>query len=848
MRRVRRLTGTTLATLGVLVGGLLVSAAPALAAPPETPETVSPATGITATTATLHGVLNPGKAGEPGSYDFSYEPSSSLAPECGMPGTLAPSSPVADAGAEGEAKEVPLTKLEPNKEYAFCIVAYSLSAEPSYGTAVPFKTLALKPFVISESAPTPKAEEARLEALVNPNNEPTECHFEYGKTTASENELPCEQGNALEGGEQGVGVTVSGLQQNTPYHYRVVVKNATGEEEGTEEVFTTALRPETPVTESASAVTGTTATLNGEPNPKVEATIGYDFAYGSGGTCEGLTTTPVAPAKLAAATKVSTPVSELEASTKYTFCVVATNAAGETATGAPVELTTPAAAPVVIGESSSGVTPFAATLQAAANPENQVTTCMFEYGEVVTEHKTPCKQAVLEGSSPQSATLSVSGLTSASKYHYRVVVKNATGEVRGAEEEFETQTAEKPTIYSESISGLSATGVVLGARINPDYQSTTYAFEYSTKESAGVLEAPITRIKGANPLPSASGELPVSGVVNGLAPGTTYYYRVIAENETSENEGKPVEGTVASFITPPVPLVSTGEAQSITQTTATLSGTVNPEGAETTYYFQYVSEVRYQAALAEGASNPYAAGETTARLTLTEPGGGPYTGTEPQAVGPIPAAGLHPGITYHYRIVAYNKFEGKIETSYGQDATFTTLPGTPPIVGTGGASGVSQGSATLSGTVGTNGLQTSYGFEIGTESGDYGPATGLGSIGGAATEAVSVTLVKLRPGTTYYYRVSASNADGTSYGEPRSFATPGFPALIAVPAALPLIATPNIAFPTEEKPKTATPKPLTNAQKLTKALKACHKLKKKSRRVGCEKQAHKRYGPKKKKK
>jgi hypothetical protein len=44
------------------------------------------------------------------------------------------------------------------------------------------------------------------------------------------------------------------------------------------------------------------------------------------------------------------------------------------------------------------------------------------------------------------------------------------------------------------------------------------------------------------------------------------------------------------------------------------------------------------------------------------------------------------------------------------------------------------------------------------------------------------------------------------------------------------------------KPKA---KPLTRAQKLKNALKACHKKKSKSKRVACEKQARKKYGPKK---
>ena len=48
-------------------------------------------------------------------------------------------------------------------------------------------------------------------------------------------------------------------------------------------------------------------------------------------------------------------------------------------------------------------------------------------------------------------------------------------------------------------------------------------------------------------------------------------------------------------------------------------------------------------------------------------------------------------------------------------------------------------------------------------------------------------------------------------------------------------------FPPPEEPK---PKPLTQGQKLTKALKSCKKDKSKAKRKSCEKEARKRYGPK----
>jgi hypothetical protein len=209
-------------------------------------------------------------------------------------------------------------------------------------------------------------------------------------------------------------------------------------------------------------------------------------------------------------------------------------------------------------------------------------------------------------------------------------------------------------------------------------------------------------------------------------------------------------------------------------------GTVNPENSDTFYHFAYVPAGEYQ----PGASNPYAGGGATEEVNAG-------AGLVDETVGRVPVGDLLPGTTYHYALVAGNT----AGSSIGEDHTFTTLPGTPPTVSTGGVSNVSQNAATLSGTVDTNSLQTEYGFEIGTEPGTYSPATGLGSLGGATTKGVSVTLGELQPGTTYYYRVTATNADGTVQGAPESFTTPGFPTLIAPPASPPLVAYTSPGFP-----------------------------------------------------
>jgi virginiamycin B lyase len=100
------------------------------------------------------------------------------------------------------------------------------------------------------------------------------------------------------------------------------------------------------------------------------------------------------------------------------------------------------------------------------------------------------------------------------------------------------------------------------------------------------------------------------------------------------------------------PAATTGSASSIGGAAATLSGTVNPFGALTSYVFQY------------GRSTVY--GASTGSRTRT-PGSG-------SATVAIDATGLQPNTLYHYRLVA----SSSAGTAFGADRTFTTAgPGTP---------------------------------------------------------------------------------------------------------------------------------------------------------------------------
>jgi hypothetical protein len=214
-------------------------------------------------------------------------------------------------------------------------------------------------------------------------------------------------------------------------------------------------------------------------------------------------------------------------------------------------------------------------------------------------------------------------------------------------------------------------------------------------------------------------------------------------------------GAAWAFINePPVPpTVTTGAASSITQTSATLGGSVNPNSLPTSCRFEYGPSEEY------GHSAP----------CTSSPGNG---GSVVEVSAHV--EGLEADTTYHYRLVAHN--QGGY--SYGADQTFETLPNAPAII-TGPATAVMPHSASLTGTVDPEGgAIKSCGFEYGTTT-EYGATASCSSLPGAVHTpvAVSASISGLQENTTYHFRLIAGNAGGTSYGGDEKFTTAGPPDL-----------------------------------------------------------------------
>lgn len=138
------------------------------------------------------------------------------------------------------------------------------------------------PDVTSEPVSSLKAQSATLNGTVNPDNAgAATCQFDYGTSTSLGEVAPCPAPLANGTSPVGVQVSLSGLQPDTTYHYRLQASNASGTNPGEafqDQEFTT---PGPGVHEQgASGVTATSATLNAKIDPHGTLTS-YYFQYGA---------------------------------------------------------------------------------------------------------------------------------------------------------------------------------------------------------------------------------------------------------------------------------------------------------------------------------------------------------------------------------------------------------------------------------------------------------------------------------------------------------------------------------------------------------------------------------------
>lgn len=324
----------------------------------------------------------------------------------------------------------------------------------------------------------------------------------------------------------------------------------------------------------------------------------------------------------------------------------------------------------------------------------------------------------------------------------RVYVSD-TGEAKGDVVAVFAPPVTLPSATTKAASGVTGTKATLNGVVSPRSLTITQCkFEYGTTTSYG------SSVPCKESVPTDSSDHAVSADISGLQPnGATYHFRLVVQSVAGPAAPQGSDRTLVTAST-----VITGAASGIQAATATLNGTVRPEGSQlTACKFEY--------------------GETT--LYGQSVSCSPSAGSIPDDFDPHVVTGALSGLkantTYHFRLSATNNASG---TALGQDLSFTTLG--PPQILQQVPVDVEKDNATLQAQINPSGAATTYYFEWGP-AGSYSNRIPVDHelFVGSGTEPVTVAakVAGLQAATEYQFRVIAKNFRGTALGEDQPFET-----------------------------------------------------------------------------
>ena len=234
--------------------------------------------------------------------------------------------------------------------------------------------------------------------------------------------------------------------------------------------------------------------------------------------------------------------------------------------------------------------------------------------------------------------------------------------------------------------------------------------------------------------------------VMNLGDGQTYRYEayMICNDETVY--GGEITFTTEQIPDPESPIVTTAEVTDITQTTAVSGGNVTDDGG---------ASVTARGVCWSTSQNPTISDNHTSDGNGT----GSFTSN---------LTNLTANTTYYVRAYATNE-NG---TSYGEQKSFTTLQNIElPTVTTTDVTDITQNTAVSGGNVTDDGgaAVTARGV---CWSKDPNPTIDNSFISnGNGTGSFTIEISGLTSATTYYVRAYATNSEGTSYGEQKTFTT-----------------------------------------------------------------------------
>jgi hypothetical protein len=264
--------------------------------------------------------------------------------------------------------------------------------------------------------------------------------------------------------------------------------------------------------------------------------------------------------------------------------------------------------------------------------------------------QTACAQSPVATVGSSTVTAELTGLSAGTTYHLRLAVSGPGGsDSKEAASTFTTKIPTVPTVSIEPVTVFTDATATFKGHITPG--GTDPAFETSweficTPACPGTLSGPA--------LAPTNSSQEVEAQATGLEPNTTYEVKLVATNS-----GGPATAGPQSFKTTAVgPSAETIPAFALGNGTEALLGAkVNPKNSLTEYWFEY-------------GPGPGGPGATYPNSIPASKDASAGSGGQAIAVTQT-IAGLAPGATYHFRVIAKNS----LGEPKGEDLNFeTALP------------------------------------------------------------------------------------------------------------------------------------------------------------------------------
>ncbi len=254
---------------------------------------------------------------------------------------------------------------------------------------------------------------------------------------------------------------------------------------------------------------------------------------------------------------------------------------------------------------------------------------------------------------------------------------------------FTVETFEPPQVEILPPANVSGTTATLSARINPGAPAgnppawrTQYVFrckDMSTGESGcasptteGFIEAGseprLVKVEATNLQPASEYRVYVEAYTYAGSAARSPKVTAPEPEEEKEEPALPPAEIGLPFDTGAVaPTIEEEAIAGATETSGTVGAVINPRGAETGYWVEYVTQTQY-------AMSGFVAAQRSPEAVLP-------VSIRGQAVS-VTLPGLSPLTPYVMRFVAHNTIEGQLETVIGEAVNFATAgPTTFPIAG-----------------------------------------------------------------------------------------------------------------------------------------------------------------------